>query len=151
MSDGSIKDIVQAAMKDAMRARDKERLGTIRLIQAEFKKIEVDERIEVSDERALAVLDKMLKQRKDSISQYEAADRQDLADIEKAEQAVIESFLPEALSEDEIDALVKDSIESTGAESIRDMGKVMAIVKPQIQGRADVAAVSKLVKEQLAG
>lgn len=149
MSDSSLKATIHAAMKDAMRAREKERLGTIRLIQAEFKRIEVDERIELDDARVLAVLDKMLKQRKDSFTQYTDAGRDDLADVEAAEMKVIEEFLPEGLSEDEINALLEDAVSESGAESVRDMGKVMAILKPQLQGRADVGAVSKLVKQRL--
>lgn len=145
----SIKADIQSAMKDAMRAKDKVRLGAIRLIQAEFKRIEVDERIEVDDERVLVVLDKMLKQRRDSIAQYEAANRQDLADIEAAEITVIQSFLPAPLTDDEITVLIQQAISETGASGMQDMGKVMAIVKPQIQGRADAAVVSKQVKAQL--
>lgn len=145
----SIKADIQSAMKDAMRAKDKARLGAIRLIQAEFKRIEVDERIEVDDERVLVVLDKMLKQRRDSIAQYEAANRQDLADIEAAEITVIQSFLPAPLTDDEITVLIQQAISETGASGMQDMGKVMAIVKPQIQGRADAAVVSKQVKAQL--
>ena len=136
-------------MKESMRARDKVRLGTIRLIMSEIKRIEVDERIELDDVRVLAVLDKMLKQRRDSISQYESADRQDLADVEIAEVAVIETFLPAKLTEQEILELLDSAISSSGAESIRDMGKVMAVLKPQLQGRADVASVSQLVKKRL--
>ncbi|KZY35277.1 glutamyl-tRNA amidotransferase, partial [Oleiphilus sp. HI0043] len=123
---------------------------TIRLILAEFKRIEVDERIELDDARVLAVLDKMLKQRRDSISQYEAASRQDLADVEAGEIAVIETFLPAALTAEEIDALVAEAVASSGAESVRDMGKVMAVLKPQLQGRADVGKVSQIVKQRLA-
>ncbi len=149
MSEANLKSTINAAMKDAMRQRDKERLSTVRLILAEIKRIEVDERIELDDARVLAVLDKMLKQRKDSISQYEAAGRQDLADVEAAEVGVIESFLPAALSEDEIAALLDDALQSSGAESVRDMGKVMAILKPQLQGRADIGQVSQLVKQRL--
>lgn len=149
MSEQSLKADITSAMKVAMRARDKDRLGTIRLILSEIKRIEVDERIEVDDARVLAVLDKMLKQRRDSIQQYEAAGRQDLADIEAAEVLVIDSFLPAALSEQEIAALLDKSIADSGAESVRDMGKVMALLKPQLQGRADVAAVSQLVKQRL--
>lgn len=145
----SIKADIQSAMKDAMRAKDKARLGAIRLIQAEFKRIEVDERIEVDDERVLVVLDKMLKQRRDSIAQYEAANRQDLADIEAAEITVIQSFLPAPLTDDEITVLIQQAISETGASGMQDMGKVMAIIKPQIQGRADAAVVSKQVKAQL--
>lgn len=150
MSESNLKAEIQAAMKAAMRAREKERLGTIRLIQAEFKKIEVDERIELDDARVLAVLDKMLKQRRDSITQYESAGRQDLADVEAAEVVVIESFLPAALTEAEIDELLSSAIAESGAESVRDMGKVMAILKPALQGRADVGQVSQLVKKRLA-
>lgn len=149
MSGSGLKAEINAAMKDAMRARAKERLGTIRLIQAEFKKIEVDERIELDDARVLAVLDKMLKQRRDSIQQYESAGRQDLADVEAAEISVIESFLPAALTEDEINDLLAQAISESGAESVRDMGKVMAILKPSLQGRADVGSVSQLVKQRL--
>jgi len=145
----SLKATISSAMKEAMRARDKGRLGTIRLILAELKRIEVDERIELDDARVLAVLDKMLKQRRDSITQYEAAARQDLADVEIAEISVIETFLPTALTEAEIDALVDDAVKVSGAESVRDMGKVMAILKPQLQGRADVGSVGKLVKQRL--
>lgn len=134
------------AMKDAMRAREKERLSAIRLILSEFKRIEVDERIEVDDERALTVLDKMLKQRRDSISQFEAAARHDLADVEKAEMLVIQGFLPAQLSAEELDAIVTQAIADSGAESMRDMGKVMALVKPQAAGRADMGDVSKLLK-----
>jgi len=145
----SLKATITSAMKDAMRARDKARLGAIRLILADIKRIEVDERIDIDDARVLAVLDKMLKQRRDSITQYEAASRQDLADIEIAEVAVIETFLPVALTEQEILDLLDDAVNSSGAESIRDMGKVMAVLKPQLQGRADVASVSQLVKKRL--
>jgi hypothetical protein len=145
----NLKATISAAMKDAMRARAKERLSAIRLIMAEFKRIEVDERIELDDARVLAVLDKMLKQRRDSISQYQSAGRDDLAAIEIAEIAVIEEFLPEALSDDEIAAMVKNAIVEAGASSVRDMGSVMAILKPQLQGRADVGSVSQTVKKAL--
>lgn len=140
---------IKAAMKDAMRAKEKERLSTIRLIQAEFKRIEVDERIELDDERVISILDKMLKQRRDSISQYEDAGRTELAEKEAAEITVIQSFLPEQLSEEDILALIQSAIAETGAESMRDMGKVMGIIKPKIQGVADAGEVSKLVKAQL--
>ena len=144
-----LKSRITSAMKDAMRAKDKPRLGTIRLILAELKRIEVDERIELDDERIIVVMDKMLKQRRDSISQFEAADRQELADIEKAEVTVIQDFLPTALTEEEIAQLVDDAIASTGAEGMKDMGKVMGALKPQLQGRADMAEVSKLIKARL--
>ena len=142
----SMKTDLTNAMKEAMRAKEKPRLGAIRLILAEVKRIEVDERIVISDERLLAVLDKMVKQRRDSVSQYLAAGRDELAAIETFEISVIQEFLPKALSDEEINAMVIQAISESGAESMRDMGKVMAILKPQIQGRADGGAVSGLVK-----
>lgn len=145
----SLKKQITSAMKDAMRAKAKERLGAIRLILAEVKQIEVDERIDVDDARLLAVLDKMVKQRRDSIQQFEAAERQELADKEKAEIDIIQEFLPEALTNEELTAMVDAAIASSGAESMRDMGKVMGILKPKIQGRADVGAVSGMVKGKL--
>ena len=148
MSD-TLKTQITEAMKGAMRAKEKERLGAIRLIQAEIKRIEVDERIEVDDPRVLAILDKMVKQRRDSINQYQDAGRQELADKEQAEIDVIQEFLPEALSDDELSAMIQAAIAESGAESMRDMGKVMAVLKPKIQGRADVGAVSGLVKAKL--
>ncbi|SMF01592.1 hypothetical protein SAMN02745866_00134 [Alteromonadaceae bacterium Bs31] len=144
-----IKSNIAQAVKDAMRAKDKERLGVLRIMMSEFKRVEVDERIELDNDRVLAILDKQLKQRRDSISQYKDAGRDELAQIEAFEMEVIQEFMPAALSEDEITALLKNAITETGAESMRDMGKVMAIVKPQMQGRADMAAVSKLVKSLL--
>jgi uncharacterized protein YqeY len=140
---------VSAEVKVAMKARDKPRLGALRLIMADFKRIEVDERIELDDERVLVILDKMTKQRKDSQKQFEDAGRNDLADQEALEIAVIAEFLPEQLSDDEVSGLVKAAITETGAASMQDMGKVMAIVKPQVQGKADMGAVSGLVKAQL--
>jgi uncharacterized protein YqeY len=145
----SMKSQIKDAMKDAMRAKDKPRLGAIRLILSEVKRIEVDERIEIDDERLLAILDKMIKQRRDSITQYEAAGRDELAAIEIAEITVIQDFLPTALTEEEINAMIAVAIAETGAESMRDMGKVMGILRPQIQGRADGGAVSGLVKVAL--
>ena len=142
----SMKSQITDAMKDAMRAKDKPRLGAIRLMLSEVKRIEVDERIEIDDERLLAILDKMIKQRRDSITQYEAAGRDELAAIEIAEIAVIQDFLPTALNEEEINAMIAVAIAETGAESMRDMGKVMGILRPQIQGRAYGGAVSGLVK-----
>lgn len=144
-----IKARLTQAMKDAMKAREKERLGAIRLMLAEFKRIEVDERVEVDDERALGLLDKMLKQRRDSISQYEAAGRQDLAEVERAEMVVIQEFLPAALSADELAAIVAKAVVDAGVESLRDMGKAMALIKPQVAGRADMGEVSKLLKARL--
>lgn len=145
----TLKQQLTDAMKDAMRAKEKERLGAIRLIQAEIKRIEVDERCDVDDERVLVILDKMVKQRRDSIKQFEDASRQELADKEQAEIDVIQEFLPAALTEEEINSLITQAITQTGAESMRDMGKVMGILKPQIQGRADAGAVSGLVKKAL--
>ena len=136
-------------MKAAMKGGDKQRLGVIRLVLAAVKQKEVDDRAELSDEQVLAVLDKMVKQRRDSITQYEGAGRNELAEQEKFEIGVIQEFLPAALSEEEIGTLVDEAISSTGAASIRDMGKVMGIVKPKAQGRADMGAVSALVKERL--
>nr|WP_279537214.1 GatB/YqeY domain-containing protein [Aestuariicella hydrocarbonica] len=144
-----MKDQLKDAMKAAMRAKEKQRLGTIRMIQAEIKRIEVDERIEVDDARLLVILDKMCKQRRDSITQYVDAGREELADIERAEMVVIQEFLPEALSDEELDQIIVKAIADSGAESARDMGKVMGLIKPQVQGRADVGAVSKLVKAKL--
>ena len=140
---------VTAEVKLAMKARDKPRLGALRLIMADFKRIEVDERIELDDERVLVILDKMTKQRKDSLTQFEDAGREDLANQEALEIAVIAKFLPDQLSDDEVSGLVKAAIAETGAASMQDMGRVMAIVKPQVQGKADMGAVSGLVKAQL--
>jgi uncharacterized protein len=138
-------------MKTAMRGGDKQRLGVIRLVLAAIKQREVDERIELDDTQTVAVLEKMLKQRKDSVSQYAAAAREDLADVERAEMAVIEAYLPSKLSEAEIDALIADAIAATGASSARDMGKVVAAVKEKAAGRADMAVVSGKIKARLAG
>lgn len=146
-----LKQRISTEMKAAMRAKDKARLGAIRLIMSEIKRIEVDERIELDDTRVLAVLDKMQKQRRDSISQFDTAGRQDLADLERQELEVIKTFLPQPLTEQELADLIAQAISTTAARSMQDMGKVMAIIKPQIQGRADAAAVSRLVKAQLAG
>lgn len=140
---------VKEAVKAAMRAKEKERLGALRLVTAEFKRVEVDERVEIDDARALAILDKMSKQRRDSIAAYEAAGRDDLAAAEQFEIDVLNEFLPEALSEEELAKLVADAIAQSGAASMQDMGKVMGILKPQVQGRADMAQISQLVKSQL--
>lgn len=147
MSD--IKAQITEQMKDAMRARDKARLGTIRLMLADIKRIEVDERIELDDARVLVVLDKMVKQRKDSIAQYQAAERPELADKEQQEMEVIKTFLPQPLSDDEVDQIVDAAIASTGASGMQAMGQVMAVIKPQLQGRADMSIVSKRVKAKL--
>jgi uncharacterized protein YqeY len=149
MADHPIKARIVEAMKDAMRAREKERLGTIRLILAEFKKIEVDERIDVDDTRAVSVLDKMVKQRRESIKQYEAGGRPELAAAEQAEIEVISDFLPAALTEDEIKGIISKAITEAGASSMKDMGAVMNIARPQLTGRADMGQVSQLVKQLL--
>ncbi|MEH6569627.1 MAG: GatB/YqeY domain-containing protein [Halioglobus sp.] len=151
MSDLSLKDTIRAAMKAAMKAKEKARLGTIRLMQSEFKRIEVDERIEIDDARVLAVLDKMVKQRRDSAQQYMDADRQELADQELFEIGVIQEFLPSPLSEAELTELVDAAIAASDATGMAAMGAVMGQLKPQLQGRADIGAVSQLVKSKLLG
>lgn len=145
----SLKDRIQQDMKSAMRAGDKPRLATIRLILAAIKQTEIDERTELDDARITAVLDKMAKQRRESISQFEQAGRDDLVAQETGELALIQEYLPEPLGEEEIAGLVEDAIAGTGAASIRDMGKVMGKLKPQLQGRADMSAVSALVRARL--
>lgn len=140
---------VKDAVKTAMRAKDKPRLSALRLITAEFKRVEVDERIEVDDARALVILDKMTKQRRDSIAQYKEAGRDELAEVEQFEIDVLSEFLPEALSEEELAKLVADAVAQSGAAGMQDMGKVMGILKPQVQGRADMGQISQLVKSQL--
>ncbi|WP_429117497.1 GatB/YqeY domain-containing protein [Aeromonas veronii] len=146
----SLKDQLKDQQKLAMLAKDKARLGAIRLLMAEIKQREVDTRIELNDEDILAVVTKMVKQRRDSISQFEAAGRQDLADKESAEIVVLQEFLPHQLTADEIAALIEQAITESGAAVMADMGKVMAVLKPKIQGRADVGAVSAQVKTRLA-
>jgi len=145
----ALKDQISEAVKDAMRAKDKARLGVLRMMMSEFKRVEVDERIELDDTRVLAILDKQLKQRKDSAKQFEDAGRSDLADQENFEITVIQAFMPAALSADEITALLKKAIAETGAESMKDMGKVMGIVKSRTQGLADMGAVSAKIRAQL--
>ena len=144
-----LKARIRDDMKAAMKGGEKRRLGIIRLILAGIKQREVDERVELDDSQVLAVLDKMVKQRRDSISQYEKAQRTDLIEQEAFEIEVLKEYLPEALSEQEIATLITDVIAESGAESMRDMGKVMGLVKPQVQGRADVGKVSSLVKQKL--
>jgi uncharacterized protein YqeY len=144
-----LKQRIQDDMKSAMKGGDKRRLGAIRLLLAAIKQREVDERIELNDEQVLAVLDKMVKQRRDSLDQYQQASREDLAEQEQFEIEVLQGYLPEALSAAEIDALIVEAITATGADSMRDMGKVMGQLKPQLQGRADIGAVSALVKSKL--
>lgn len=145
----SLKSRITEDMKLAMKAREAAKLGAIRLILAAIKQREVDERIELDDAAVIAVIEKMLKQRKDSITQYEAAKRQDLADAEKFEVEVLLAYMPQAMSPAEVEAIVVKAVADSGAKAPADMGKVMALVKPQIAGRADMAVVSKLVKAQL--
>ncbi len=147
----SLKQRLTDDMKTAMKAGEKERLGTIRLMNAAIKQKEVDERIEVDDSLVLAILEKMMKQRKDSVSQFEAANREDLAVIERAEMAIIEQYLPAKLGEAEILAVIDASIADTGASGPADMGKVMGVIKPKLAGQADMGEVSKLIKQRLAG
>jgi uncharacterized protein YqeY len=145
----TLKAQLTEAMKDAMRAKDSARLGVIRMALAAFKQIEVDERIELDDARSLAVFEKLIKQRRESVAAYTAANREDLAAVERAEIVVLEVFLPTPFSADEINALISAAITEIGATSARDMGKVMNLLRPQIAGRADGAEVSKLVKAKL--
>lgn len=142
---------ISSAVKDAMKAKAKDRLGVLRLIMAEFKRIEVDERIELDDARVLVVLDKMVKQRRDSAKQYADNNRPELAAQEEFEIEVIQAFLPQGLTDEEVSAIVAAAISETGASGMADMGKVMALVKPQVQGRADMGSVSKQVKAALVG
>ena len=145
----SLKQTLTDAMKAAMKGGEKDRLGVIRLVLAAIKQVEVDERIELDDDRILAVLDKMVKQRRESISQYKDAGRQDLWEQEEYEITILKDFLPEELSDEEIEQMIASAVESTGASSIKDMGKVMGILKPQMQGRADMGAVSGKIKARL--
>jgi uncharacterized protein YqeY len=146
-----MQDRLKDEMKQAMRSREKVRLGTIRLILAAIKQKEVDERIVLDDQQVLVVLDKMQKQRRESIRQYRDASREDLVAVEEAEVLIIQEFLPQALTEEEISSMVKAAIADSSAGSIKDMGKVMAILKPAMQGRADMAVVSTKIKELLVG
>ena len=146
-----LKTRIQDDVKAAMKAKDKDRLVTLRLITAAIKQREVDDRAELNEEQVLAILEKMIKQRRDSIAQYESAGRQELADQEKSEIAIIETYMPEGLSEEEIAELITQAIAETGAESMRDMGKVMGLLKPKMQGRADMGKVSGLIKQKLSG
>jgi uncharacterized protein YqeY len=145
----SLKDRITQDVKDAMRAKDKPRLGTLRLITAAIKQREVDERIELDDTQVTLVLDKMVKQRRESIVQFEMAGRDDLIAIETSELEIITPYLPEQLGEDEINALIDSTLEQTGATSVKDMGKVMGLLKPELQGRADMGAVSALIRAKL--
>jgi uncharacterized protein YqeY len=145
----TLKPQLTSDMKSSMKSGDKQRLGVVRLMLAAIKQIEVDERIELDDTRILAVLDKMVKQRRESISHYSAAGRGELVAVEQAEIDLIQKYLPEPLSEAEINDLVEQSIATTGAASIKDMGKLMGVLKPQLQGRADMGKVSQLIKSRL--
>jgi uncharacterized protein YqeY len=147
----SLRQQITEDMKAAMRARETQRLGAIRLLLAAMKQREVDERIELSDEQVVTIIEKMLKQRRDSITQFEAAGRQDLADNEKFEVSVLQGYMPQALSAAEIEALVVAAVASSDAAGVKDMGKVMAVVKPQMAGRADMGKVSALIKSKLGG
>jgi len=146
----SLKARLQEEQKVAMRAKDKIRLGTIRMLLAAIKQIEIDNRVELNDDEVTAVIIKSVKQRKDSISQFEKANRTDLADIEKAELEILQEFLPQPLTSDEVKTLIEQAIASSGAESMQDMGKVMGLLKKDIQGRADMGEVSALVRAALA-
>jgi uncharacterized protein YqeY len=146
-----LKQRIQDDVKAAMKAKDKARLGTLRLITAAIKQREVDERAELDDSQVLSILDKMIKQRRDSVAQYESAGRQELADQEKSEIAIIEDYLPAGLSEDEITSMIESTIQELGAAGMQAMGKVMGKLKPQMQGRADMGKVSALVKQKLSG
>jgi hypothetical protein len=147
----SLKDQITDDMKAAMRAKDSERLSTIRLLIAEIKRKEVDERIEVDDAQVVAIVEKMIKQRKDSITQFESGGRQDLADKEKSELTVLTAYMPAGLSDEEVAAEVAAAVAASGAAGPQDMGKVMGILKPKLAGRADMTAVSSQVKKVLAG
>jgi len=137
-------------MKSAMRAKDSTRLGTIRLLQAALKQREVDERIELADADVISVIEKMLKQRRDSITAYEKAERADLADVEKAEVVVLQTYLPKQLTDEEVSAILEKVVAETGAASMKDMGKVMGAIKPLVAGKADMGKISGLIKSRLA-
>lgn len=146
----SLKQQISDDMKAAMRAREAARLGAIRLLLAAMKQREVDERIELTDADVVAIIEKMMKQRRDSISQYEAAGRQELADVEKFEISVLQTYMPQQLGEAEINTAIAEAVAATGAAGPQDMGKVMGVLKPRLAGRADMGKVSALIKAQLA-
>ena len=150
MSDSPLKQAFTEAMKDAMRAKDKPRLGTIRLALSEIKRIEVDERIDLDDGRIIGILDKMIKQRRESIRQYASADRPELVAQEQFEIEVIQEFLPQALNPNELEQIIKSAVTESGATSMKEMGKVMNLVRQKVVGRADIAEVSKQIKALLA-
>ena len=147
----TLKARITDAMKEAMRSKVKDRLATIRLMQAAIKQVEIDTRQDLSDTDLLAILDKMLKQRRDSITQYREGGREELAAREEAEIAIIQEFMPAALDEEEIDALIEEALSATHAESVREMGKVMGYIKPRAQGRVDMGALSIRIRTRLAG
>ena len=147
----SLKTQIADDMKAAMRAKDAPRLGAIRLLLAAMKQKEVDERVELTDTDVISIIEKMIKQRRDSITQYEAGGRKDLADAEKFEITVLAAYMPQALSEAEVDAAIAEAMQASGAKAMSDMGKVMAVLKPKLAGRADMGRVSALVKSKLAG
>ena len=149
MSQSPLKLRINEAMKEAMRAKNKSRLGTIRLALAEIKKVEVDEQIDLDDIRITSLLDKMVKQSRESIKQFEAGGRTDLATNEQHEIEVVQEFLPKALSEEELDTIIKGALEESGAMSMQDMGKVMGLIKPQVVGRGDMSAISQKIKAAL--
>ena len=151
MADSSLKEKLSSAVKDAMRSKDKDRLVTLRMAQAAVKQLEVDERRELTDDDVLKVLDKMLKQRRDAAAQYDDAGRGELADKERSEMVIIEEFMPAALSEDDLDSLIRETINATGASGMQDMGNVMNELKPQVLGRVDMGHLSKKVRAALAG
>lgn len=151
MSNTTLKDHINDALKTAMRAKEKARVAVLRLVMSEFKRIEVDERIDVDDARALTVLDKMVKQRRDSHTQYINANRPELAEQEAYEITEIQAFLPTPLSAEELDKIVTKALADAGVTDMRDMGKAMALIKPQVQGRADMGEVSKLLKSKISG
>ena len=149
MPDSSLKQRIIETMQDAMRAKDKARLGTIRLALAEIKRVEVDERIDPDDGRVTSILDKMVKQRRESIKQFESAGRDELVAQEQSEIDVLQEFLPQALSEEELDTIINAALSETGAEGMQNMGKVMGIIKPKVVGRADMSFVSEKIKAAL--
>ena len=149
MPKSDLKARISEATTAAMRARERERLAVLRLINSDLKRVEVDERRELSDKDVVTILTRMVKQRQDSLSQFEAAGRDDLAEQERFELGIIREFLPEPLAEDALDGLVEAAIKDTGAQSMSDMGKVMGVLKPQVEGRADMGAVSAKVKARL--
>lgn len=149
MTDSALKTRINDDVKTAMRSKDKERLGTLRLLTAAIKQIEVDKRIELDDDQVIAVLEKMLKQRKDSIEQFEKAGRNELAEIEIKEVAILKEFMPEQFSDADVDALIDEAIATTGASEMKEMGKVMGLLKPKLAGKADMGAVSGKIKAKL--